>query len=177
MMNQAFAHPLNNTIPIDGEQASLISHSSKQDYVDIFVVFVGHTECYWLKWLKSGFRHCFVGIRENNTWLICDSLKQQMNLFSIDALTDFDLPTFYAARGYAVLVGRRPVEVPSKHLSIEFLTCVAVAKRLLGIQASWVWTPWQLFQFLLSNAQHKGSWQRVRSYNYNEAKFKLDTCL
>lgn len=148
--------------------------SFRQDDVDVCVVFVDLTECYWLKWLKSGFRHCFVGVRNGDAWLVCDSLKNHMELFLLNLPADFDLPAFYADQGHIVLVGKKTMQEPANHLSAEFLTCVAVVKRILALRTSWIWTPWQLFQFLIGQAAGSVSWRQIRPNSKKEANFQLD---
>jgi hypothetical protein len=47
-----------------------------------------------------------------------------------------------------VLLGRRPPPGPRRRCAPAPLTCVTVVKRLLGIHAPWVWSPWQLYAYL-----------------------------
>jgi hypothetical protein len=114
------------------------------------VVFVDHTECAWLRSLKRGFRHCFVAIRDESCWLICDSLKDRIELNSLDLPRSFNLAGFYVDQGHHVLVGQTVHDSPRACLTPAPLTCVSVAKRLLGIRATRVLTPWQLFTHLTS---------------------------
>jgi hypothetical protein len=116
------------------------------------IVFVDHTECHWLLPLRRGFRHCFVALEHGPAWLVCDSLKSHMELTLLDPPGPFDLAAHYARQGHRVLVGRTGSQQPRNAIALAPLTCVSVAKRLLGIRAARVWTPWQLFSHLL-NAQ------------------------
>ncbi len=141
--------------------------------IDVCVVFVDRTECYWLKWLKSGFRHCFVGLRIGDRWLICDSLKTHMELFLPDLPAAFDLPAFYASQGHTVLVGKKVEHESGSHLSAEFLTCVTVVKRILALRTSWIWTPWQLYRFLTGQTVGCECWHQIHSDNQREASFSL----
>ena len=75
-----------------------------------------------------------------------------MELTLLDPPWPFDLATHYAGQGHRVLVGRIGSQQPRNAFALTPLTCVSVAKRLLGIRAARVWTPWQLFSHLL-NAQ------------------------
>jgi hypothetical protein len=113
------------------------------------VVFVDQTECYWLRALKPGFRHCFVAVKHGPAWLICDSLKTHMELTLLDPPGPFHLGKFYADRGHHVLLGRTALPVRRTGVPFAPLTCVTIAKRLLGVRAPRVWTPWQLFRHLL----------------------------
>jgi hypothetical protein len=113
------------------------------------IVFVDHTECYWLRSLPRGYRHCFVALKHDPTWLVCDSLKSHIELTLLDLPASFDLARHYARHGHRVLVGRTGSQHPRAAAALAPLTCVSVAKRLLAIRAAWVWTPRQLFSYLV----------------------------
>jgi hypothetical protein len=123
------------------------------------IVFVDHTECYWLQSLRRGFRHCFVALKQGRAWLVCDSLKSHMELTLLDLPDSFDLGRYYAEQGHRVLVGRIGSVVARPAFALSPLTCVSVAKRLLAIRTAWVWTPWQLFSHLLNAQPH--TWRVV----------------
>lgn len=112
------------------------------------VVFVDHAECRWLRCLRAGFRHCFVALRERGAWLTWDPLKDRIELSLLPIPADFDLAGFYADRGYTVLLGQTKPDQPCQALAIAPLTCVTIAKRLLGVRAPWLFTPWQLCRHL-----------------------------
>jgi len=114
----------------------------------VLVVFVDHAECRWLRVLRAGFRHCFVVIRDGSVWLACDPLKDRIELSVLSVPEGFDLPGFYAGRGHRVLGGATRPDLPRRGFAIAPLTCVTVAKRLLGMRAPYVLTPWQLYQQL-----------------------------
>jgi hypothetical protein len=114
----------------------------------VLVVFADHADCAWLTFLRSGFRHCFVALRAGSLWLACEPLKDRIELDALALPAGFDLAAFYAAQGHHVLEGRRPPPRPRQAFAPAPLTCVAVVKRLLGIRAPWVWTPWQLYAHL-----------------------------
>jgi hypothetical protein len=118
------------------------------------IVFVDHTECYWLRSLPRGYRHCFVALKHGSAWLVCDSLKSHMELTLLDLPESFDLARHYARHGHRVLVGRTESQRLRAAAAPAPLTCVSVAKRLLAIRAAWVWTPWQLFSHLVHSQPH-----------------------
>jgi hypothetical protein len=115
------------------------------------VVFADHADCAWLTFLRRGFRHCFVVLRVGSLWLACEPLKDRIELDALVLPPGFDLAAFYAAQGHHVLQGRRPPPRPRQPFAPAPLTCVTVVKRLLGIRAPWVWTPWQLFVHLTAS--------------------------
>jgi hypothetical protein len=113
------------------------------------VVFVDHVECPWLRGLKRGFRHCFAVLADGPGWLLCDPLKDRILLTRIEPPAGFDLARFYHEQGHRVLAGRTmPVSSPRRPPTLVPLTCVAVVKRLLGVQGASVLTPRQLFDHL-----------------------------
>jgi hypothetical protein len=114
----------------------------------VLVVFADHAECRWLRPLRRGFRHCFVVMRAGSVWLACEPLKDRIELDALAAPDDFDLAAFYCRQGHQVLLGERPPARPRQRFALAPLTCVTVVKRLLGIEAPWVWTPWQLYAHL-----------------------------
>jgi hypothetical protein len=114
----------------------------------VLVVFADHVACPWLHPLRRGFRHCFVVLRAGSAWLACEPLKDRIELDALELPSEFDLASFYRTQGHRVLLGERPLPRKRRRLALAPLTCVTVVKRLLGIDAPWVWTPWQLYQHL-----------------------------
>lgn len=166
---------LESTIEADREMRSpRTAQCSDQIDDEIFIVFVHHTECIWLKWLKTGFRHCFTVMHRDDNWITCNSLNDCMEINIVDLPHDFDLPQFYADQGHTVLAGAKFRRKKIHRLLAEFLTCVTVTKRLLGLRSMWIWTPWQLFRFLNNQTAHRGSWRRVHARSEMKVNFQLD---
>jgi hypothetical protein len=114
----------------------------------VLVVFADHAGCPWLRALRRGYRHCFVVLRAGSVWLACEPLKDRIELDALDLPSEFDLAAFYREQGHRVLLGQRPLPRTRRRFALAPLTCVTVVKRLLGIDAPWVWTPWQLYSHL-----------------------------
>jgi hypothetical protein len=112
------------------------------------VVFVNHTACCWLRLLRPGFRHCFVVLRAGPLWLACEPLKDRIELTVLDLPHEFDLARFYQEQGHRVLSGQRPQPGPRRRFILAPVTCVTVVKRVLAMDAPWVWTPSQLHAYL-----------------------------
>ena len=87
-------------------------------------------------------------LRDGSVWLACDPLKDRIELSVLQVPDSFDLPGFYAARGHRVLAGATKPDLPRRGFGIAPLTCVTIAKRLLGVRAPCILTPWQLYQQL-----------------------------
>ena len=116
------------------------------------VVFVDHAGSPLLRALRIGFRHCFVAVRHGTLWLTCDPLKDRLQLSVLPVSAGFDLAGFYAKYGHTVLLGTTNPNLPRGAFTLAPLTCVTIAKRVLGVRAPWVATPWQLCRLLRSGA-------------------------
>lgn len=66
-------------------------------------------------------------------------------MIEVVAGSDYDLETFYRAQGYHVIATHRrgPIRWP-----LMLTNCVSMTKAVLGINAFWVRTPRQLYQYL-----------------------------
>lgn len=115
------------------------------------VVFVNETDLGPLKILRPGFRHCFVLVRAPQCWIVCDPLAHQLDLIAIEELSSETIAEHFRQRGHTVVV-TRVLRAPRRLTFLRPLTCVETVKRVLGIHAAFVVTPWQLFRFL----EHRG---------------------
>ena len=130
------------------------------------VVFVDRTECFCLRWLRRGYRHCFTAVRSGDHWIICDPLKNHFEFSIINIPSDFDLPGFYHDRGHIVLTGEIRIPIRQEWIVPELLTCVSVVKKIIGIRCIWAMTPWQLFQAL---SRTKSSWKLVERSTFQNS--------
>ncbi len=113
-----------------------------------WVVFSGKTDMKRLKFLKAGFRHCFVIINDGQKWMSIDPLSPYTDIEVYHHIKyDFDLPAWFQNKSFKVA----PSRLNKKHKKpapIGFFTCVEAAKRLLGIHCFYILTPWQLYRYL-----------------------------
>ena len=114
-------------------------------YPRVLLVFSGRTGVAWLRWLRSGFRHCFVAVDDGVEWLTIDPLLHRLEVRASGLPSDFDLAGEYRRMGMTV-ADVVPAPVPLRRAPLGLFTCVETAKRLLGIRAPWVVTPWQLYR-------------------------------
>lgn len=122
-------------------------NKDKRDGTQALVVFVGETCINWLKILHPGFRHCFVAVRRQSHWVVCDPLCQRTDLLVLSGLTLKELSEWYRLHGLVVV--ETNVRIPPHKLApLRPFTCVEAVKRILGIHAPWVLTPWQLYRHL-----------------------------
>lgn len=116
-------------------------------YPRALVVFGGRTDVKWLRWLRPGYRHCFVALDDGAAWLTVDPLLHRLEVRASGLPSDFDLASEYRRMDLAVLE-MVPNPVPLRRAPLGLFTCVETAKRLLGIRAPWVITPWRLYRYI-----------------------------
>lgn len=116
------------------------------------VVFSGKTELTWLRMLRPGFRHCFVIIENIShegavSWVLYNPLSTGTQLAVWSSANDETVRIWLVQQGYEVLVARA-IPATERVFCWRPYTCVEAVKRLLGLHAPQVFTPWQLFNAL-----------------------------
>jgi hypothetical protein len=111
------------------------------------VVFSGQTELWWLRLLKPGFRHCFVAVADPAGWVVVDPLSHRTEISVLPVGPEFDLAGWYLQAGLSV-VETTTLDTPLRPAPWRPYSCVESVKRVLGIQAGGILTPWQLKKFL-----------------------------
>lgn len=116
-----------------------------------YVVFSNETSFFWLRFLKTGFRHCGVILPAGNrprSWTIIDPLSHHLVIDDVTVPDECpDLPEQLRQTG-RILVSVRLTDPPQRPAPIMPLSCVEVTKRLLGIHTRRIWTPYQLYLYL-----------------------------
>ena len=112
-----------------------------------WIVFCDNTELAWLRLLRPGFRYCFAVLHDGQRWIAIDPLATRLEVTVPPLEADFDLPGWFAGRGHTVIAAavRRDSGRPAP---LGPFTCVETCKRLLGLRARFVVTPWQLYRHL-----------------------------
>jgi len=126
--------------------------AQNMDNTDAWVVFSGQTDVSWLRWLRPGFRHCFVVLNDAGRWLTVDPMLNHMDVQVHHHLpSNFDFPRWLTARGHRVV--RAPLDRTHKKAAPwRPFTCVEAVKRILGIHTTTILTPWQLYRHLAQHA-------------------------
>lgn len=123
---------------------SIVANSPAQKS---WVVFSGQTELSWLRFLRPGFRHCFVLLFDGQCWLSVDPMLNYMDVQVHHVSPEFDLPRWLEGRGHIVIPARND-RSHKKPAPWRPFTCVEAVKRVLGIHARGIVTPWQLYRYL-----------------------------
>lgn len=114
-----------------------------------WVVFSGRCDLFWLRFLRPGFRHCFIVLHDGAHWITLDPLSNFTELSVHDLPESFDLPGWLARRGHRVVKAEIRRDLPRPAPFMVF-TCVEAVKRVLGIHRFFILTPWQLYRHLES---------------------------
>lgn len=113
----------------------------------ILVVFSDDTDLWWLKWLKRGFRHCFVVMRLGGQWVAIDPMAHHLQITVPQLPTDFDLKNWFRDQGLRVIESH-PAPALLRCYPPIFLSCVELVKRILGLRNPFIITPAQLYNYL-----------------------------
>lgn len=114
------------------------------------VVFENRPGSPLLTFLRPGFRHCFCLLKRPCGWIVCDPLKAGIRLEAIASYDEQHLLRHYRSLGMLALAGSCIAD-PGGVALLAPLTCVSLVKRLLGLRAPLVWTPYQLYRALLKH--------------------------
>ncbi len=126
-----------------------------------WVVFSGQADRAWLRFLKPGFRHCFVLLHDGRHWLSFDPLLNHSEVLVHYHLSDdFDFPGWLENRGERI-VPASLCRTRANPAPVTLFTCVEAVKRVLGLHNWFIFTPWQLYRHLILLHEKKGelSWE------------------
>jgi len=101
----------------------------------------------WQHLLRRGFRHCFLLLPLGGVWLFVDPRLVVTDLGLLTLPADFDVAAWYRRQGYTAVWAERGRA--RRRFPWRPYTCVEAVKRVLGLDAPWVLTPWQLYQILV----------------------------
>lgn len=112
-----------------------------------WVVFVDEERIFWLRWLRAGYRHCFVILNDEEHWLAIEPLASCLEVTVLPSPPDFNLPEWLRGQGHQVVEASLQRRV-DKIAPLAPLNCVEVCKRVLGLRTPFVITPYQLYRHL-----------------------------
>lgn len=120
------------------------------EFDEAYVVFVDNVSLWWLKFLKKGFRHCYILFKLNggSQWLELNPYSNQL------MLKEYWLRE--GSNNLNLLYNEKDIKIckvkienaPLKCAPLGFFTCVEFIKRIVGIHDVKVITPYQLYKKL-----------------------------
>ncbi|MTI10738.1 hypothetical protein [Curvivirga aplysinae] len=125
-----------------------LEHFKTEPAKYFIIIFQNETNISILKLLKKGFRHCFAYQVEGSNILKIDSLSNITTVQQIQGITPFDLIKTHRKQGHICHL-ITPCSFPPQKIAPPLpFSCVETIKRLLGLHACFILTPWQLYQHL-----------------------------
>ncbi len=115
----------------------------------ILVIFSGISSLWYLKFLKNGFKHCFVIIEDGDGSLLLDSLSVGVNLCRINCDID-EVRNWYEDNDFRVLEVKNSDERESVGLMLGIFTCVEMVKHVIRLRKASVLTPYQLYRYMIN---------------------------
>jgi hypothetical protein len=67
----------------------------------IWVVFCDAPRFWYIRFLKAGFRHCFIVLKTKEAWVTIDPLLTHMAVMTHPVIGGFDVPLFFGAARHA----------------------------------------------------------------------------
>ena len=114
-----------------------------------YIVFTDNTSLWWLKFLKSGFRHCYVLIEfKENQWLEINPMSNQLFISVRKIENKEDYFSYLRKKSQAKIIKTRIFQAPLKTAPIGVFSCVEMIKRLVGIHSFFTITPYRLYNKL-----------------------------
>lgn len=119
-----------------------------------YVVFENNTSLWWLRFLKKGYRHCYMLIcisKKYNLWLELNPMSNQLYIFKHESLLGLDYITHLKTSKKVTVLPVEFYQAPLKCAPLGLFTCVEFVKRILGIHKFSIITPYQLYTFLTNS--------------------------
>ena len=112
--------------------------------MDALAVFHDHGVHILAPWLKPGFKHVFVALRDGDYWVRLDA-QAGVPTVEVVAPGDYDLAKFYRDQGFTVVETEQGKVVPRSPFAIA--NCVGLSKAVLSVRSGAL-TPWHLYKHL-----------------------------
>jgi len=121
-----------------------------------WVVFTAKNDIWFLRFLKTGYKHCFILLQDGEHLISFDPLATHAEISIISNFSNEDaLMSWLINQGHMV-VSAKFFDATNKISPIAILNCVESIKRVLGIQKRFISTPYQLYKFLKKQENEHG---------------------
>lgn len=111
----------------------------------IWVVFSNDTDIGFLKFLRRGFRHCFIIMKQDDKWILIDPRADKTDIQILPHPSHFNFPRYFTTQG-KIVCKILNIKTPKKIAPIIPMSCVETVKRIIGIHRWFVFTPYQLYR-------------------------------
>ncbi len=123
---------------------------------EVFIIWSGRADHWWLRLLRPGFRHCFAALRDDTGWTLAEPLTNRLVLTRLAVPPGHDVPRFFRRAGLRVLGPFTPAP-PGRggRLLLSPVSCVSLCRAILGPGAPFAWTPHGLYRALENLAESR----------------------
>lgn len=117
---------------------------------DMYIVYQDNVSLWWLKFLKKGFRHCYVLIHyyRENQWIKLDSLSNVVLIDVKKYVDNFDYIKYLSTNADIKIQKVKVGKILNNPLPLSIFSCVSFVKRVLGIRSVSTLTPLQLYKLI-----------------------------
>ncbi len=117
-----------------------------------YVIFTNSTGLWWLRLLKSGFRHCYIlqSMQKGCLWLEINPFSDQVIINTYNYKEPKSIEDMLEDKDFSVACLVDVMDAPQKCAPLGFFTCVELVKRVLGIHSANIVTPYQLYKKIKS---------------------------
>ncbi|HEY9078425.1 hypothetical protein [Magnetovibrio sp.] len=120
------------------------------------VVFGGDADLKWLRFLRPGYRHCFALLESGDRWVMYNPLSNGTEVDVWPGDQEEAIRAWLVSNGYEVMDQIIQPLRPQPYAWAPY-SCVEAVKRVLGLRAPGVFTPWQLYRHLEKTKNGKNS--------------------
>lgn len=125
-----------------------------------YVIFENETGLWWLRFLKKGFRHCYLLLElsaEPRQWLEVNPMSNQICFVIRSNRVDFNYLYHLRKKENIKIVPVTFQQAPLTAAPLAPFTCVEFVKRVLGIHNLRIITPYKLYKHLkvIKNSRKK----------------------
>ena len=105
-----------------------------------------------LWWLKKGYRHVSLLTHDKFNWLLLSACSDRFYWSILSFKVSENVPFFFN-KEHTIVVFDQIIyhNKDAFELGINFLSCVQIAKYMLGVKKFFIFTPYQLYNYLLKN--------------------------
>jgi len=118
---------------------------------DIYIIYQNNTSLWWLKFLKKGFRHCYllVHYKKDNVLIKLDSLSNVMLVDMKKDIKIYDYINYLSTNADIQIQKVRVGKLEEDVMPVSLFSCVSFVKRFLGVRSYSTLTPFQLYKLIL----------------------------
>ena len=100
--------------------------------------------------LQEGFQHVYAMKKTEGEimWHVINCMRSHIHV-DLEPIDTYPHPRCYAGEDAVIIPVRAIIDTSRIRGTLGIFNCVEVVKGLLGIKEFWVWTPWQLYKYLM----------------------------